>query len=343
MTKHRPILYIILLLALIALPTAVYAQAEADLYVSGVWVRPGDSGGVSAAYLHVTNYGSTADRLVGVETPIAAVVELHTMQMENDVMRMRTVDGIDIAAGETIVLRPGGLHVMLLDLQVPLVEGDTENLTLVFESGSQLIVEAIVTSQPIPFYIEPDGLTAQSLAASAAGDYLGQVVNPPLQVQDFSAPSSREDLAHFSDLDGTWRVIFFGYMRCPDFCPLTLVEYRRVKALLGDAAEDVTFVFISVDADRDTPDALRRYLANYDPEFVGFSADDDTLRRIQPDYGFYYERRLDSGSLARYTIDHSTRSYLVDRQGVLRASFAYDTRPQAMADALLWYLAHEES
>lgn len=179
-------------------------------------------------------------------------------------------------------------------------------------------------------------------ASPAAPDvYLGDVVDPPLQVQDFTLPSSTGAPLSLSDLDGQWRVMFIGYMRCPDFCPTTLAEYRRVKALLGDAAEHVTFVYVSVDGARDTPDLLRAYLDNFDPEFIGFAGDDETLARIQPDYGFYYRRNLTSGSQMLYTIDHSTRSYLIDPDRRLRTTFTYQTAPQTMARAIAWYVEHE--
>jgi protein SCO1/2 len=230
---------------------------------------------------------------------------------------------------------------MLMGLKAPLVEGESVTLTLRFESGTEVTVDAQITHEPIPLELEPDALTTASLEAVAAGTYVGQVIDPPIQVQDFEAPSSHADITRFSDTDGTWRVIFFGYMHCPDFCPLTLVDYKHAKAKLGDAVDDVTFVYVSVDAVRDTADALENYLANFDTAFVGYSADDLTLARIQPDYGFYYERRMEAGSQAVYTIDHSTRSYVVDRDGVLRTSFAYDTEPEAIASALRWYIEHE--
>ncbi len=171
--------------------------------------------------------------------------------------------------------------------------------------------------------------------------YLGDVVDPPVRVQDFTLPSSTGEPMSFSDLDGQWRVLFIGYMHCPDFCPTTLAEYRRVKALLGDAAEQVTFVYLSVDGARDTPELLRTYLDNFDPAFVGFAGDDETLARIQPDYGFYYRRNLTTGSQMLYTIDHSTRSYLIDPDGLLRTTFTYQTEPQTMARAIAWYVQHE--
>lgn len=326
-----------------ALAAVVLAQdAPSALVVMGAWARPAPAGtDVSAVYLQIRNVGQQDDALVSVQTAAAAVAELHTMQMTGDVMQMRPMTGIDIPAGQTTLLQPGGPHIMLMGLKQSLAEGDTVALTLRFRSGQVMVVSAIVSSQPIPHTLEADALTEQALAAASAGVYVGQVANPPIKTQDFAAPSNHEGIARFSDLDGTWRVIFFGYMRCPDFCPLTLIDYIGVKALLGPAASDVRFVFITVDGVRDTPSALRSYLDNFDPDFVGFSADDETLKRIQPDYGFYYARRMAGDSQAVYTIDHSTRSYLVDRNGILRASFAYDTSPQAIADALLWYLEHE--
>ncbi len=214
-------------------------------------------------------------------------------------------------------------------------------LVVVAVLAQEATPEPETTEEPIPLELPADELTRAAESAVADDIYVGQVVNPPIQVYDFEAPGSDEDLTRLSDTNGTWRVIFFGYMHCPDFCPLTLSEYRRVKAELGEEAENVTFMYISVDSVRDRPEYLRRYLDNFDPDFVGFSPDDETLNRMQPDYDFYYLRRMEEGSQAVYTVDHSTRSYLLDRDGVLRASFAYMTEPRAIADALRWYIEHE--
>ncbi|MCU0466615.1 MAG: copper chaperone PCu(A)C [Anaerolineae bacterium] len=330
---------------LMATVGGVNAQSNptTGLSVSGAWVRPSVAGNdVTAAYFHLTNDRADDQRLVAVETEAAAMTELHTVQMDGDVMRMRPVEGgIDVPAGETVVLKPGGLHVMLMGLEAQLDVGDSVSLRLVFESGAALDVGAWVSDTPIPHLLEPDALTEAAWAAIDAGTYIGQVVDPPIRVQDFTLPGVGVSEVSLSDSAGTWRMLFFGYMRCPDFCPLTLVDYRDIKALLGDVAEDVTFVFVSVDAARDTPDVLRDYLTRFDPDFIGFSADDATLSRIQPDYGFYYARQMGEGQQAVYSIDHSTRSYLVDPSGVLRASFAYHIDPALMADALRWYIGQE--
>jgi len=137
-----------------------------------------------------------------------------------------------------------------------------------------------------------------------------------------------------SDTNGKWRVVFFGYLHCPDFCPLTLSDYRKVKRFLGEDAAQVVFLYVSVDGDRDTPAVMADFLDNYDPEFIGLQGNDADLLAIQPDYGFYYRRNMSSGTSANYTIDHSTRSYLIDPQGNLVASFLYSTAPAIIAQAI---------
>lgn len=337
MGKKR-LLYVFILLLISAVFTActsTHADSEA-LQVSGAWARPAEE--MSAAYLEITNNGHSPQQLVGIDTSAAKSAEIHETTMDGDVMQMRPVAEVEIPAGETLQLEPGSYHVMLMGLTAPLAAGDTIRLTLTFDSGVRLETEAVVSMEPVA---KADALTTAALRADAADVFVGDVTNPPVAVQDFSAPSTRPNVNALSDLNGRWRLIFFGYMHCPDFCPLTLVDYKNAKAAMGESAQGVEFVFVSVDADRDTIDLMQPYLAHFDSEFVGFSASDKILARIQPDYGFYYERRLDSEPEAVYTIDHSTRSYLLDREGVLRATFAYDTDPELIADALQWYLAHE--
>lgn len=97
---------------------------------------------VGGGYLTIINSGSESDRLVGGATPAAGRVELHEMTMENDVMKMRALaDGIEIPAGGTVELKPGGLHVMFLDVKAPFVEGDYVKATLNFEKAGPVEVE----------------------------------------------------------------------------------------------------------------------------------------------------------------------------------------------------------
>lgn len=108
--------------------------AAAQPAVEQPWARAtiGNST-VGAAYMTLRAPAGQADRLLEASTPAAGRVELHTMTMDNNVMRMRRVEAIDVPAGGTAQLRPGGLHVMLMDLRGPLRAGETLPLTLRFE------------------------------------------------------------------------------------------------------------------------------------------------------------------------------------------------------------------
>jgi periplasmic copper chaperone A len=97
---------------------------------------PSPSGIHSAVYMILRNGGGSPDRLVGGETGVAESLEIHESRMEDGIMRMRRVEGgIPVAPGEGVELRPGGMHLMLLNLTASLVEGDTLTLSLHFEEG----------------------------------------------------------------------------------------------------------------------------------------------------------------------------------------------------------------
>lgn len=92
----------------------------------------------------VHNNGKDADRLIKASSPAAGSVELHEMVMEGGVMKMRAVPGIDVGPGSRVELKPGGLHMMLLDLMRPLTKGDKVPLTLVFEKAGRIEVSVWV-------------------------------------------------------------------------------------------------------------------------------------------------------------------------------------------------------
>lgn len=122
-------------------PQDLVAQAAvtpAPIVVENAYVRavpPGQQN--SAAFMTLSNQSERDVALLAGESPAAEVVELHTHSMDGGMMRMRRVDQIQVPAGQTVELKPGGLHVMLIGLTAPLSPGDTIDLSLGFDDGSQ--------------------------------------------------------------------------------------------------------------------------------------------------------------------------------------------------------------
>lgn len=139
-----------LLAAALLLATATAHAHEykiGDIDIGHPWTRATPPvARTAAAYLALTNEGGEADRLVGAASPIASRAEFHTTEMEGNVMRMRHLpDGVPVPAGETVELKPGGLHIMLIDLSSPVEEGKRVPLTLTFEKAGSIDVELAVT------------------------------------------------------------------------------------------------------------------------------------------------------------------------------------------------------
>lgn len=105
------------------------------------------AGGTGAVYFLLHNHGITPAKLIGGESPASAAVELHTTINDNGVMRMRQItDGIELQPDDAVVFEPGGNHVMLVNLNAPLAEGDVIELTLKFEGADDLVIEVPVTN-----------------------------------------------------------------------------------------------------------------------------------------------------------------------------------------------------
>ncbi|WP_448203220.1 copper chaperone PCu(A)C [Azospirillum sp. sgz302134] len=121
------------------------AFADGGIAVSDAWARAGTPGArTGAAFMTVTNGGTESDRIVAAQSPVAEKAELHTHMMDNGVMKMRAVDAIEVSPGEPAVLRPGGLHVMLMGLKQPLTQGGHFPVTLTFAKAGAVTVDVAV-------------------------------------------------------------------------------------------------------------------------------------------------------------------------------------------------------
>lgn len=133
------------------------------------------------------------------------------------------------------------------------------------------------------------------------------------------------------DFAGKVVVIFFGYTQCPDVCPTTLSEMAEVKKALGKDGERLQVLFVSVDPERDTPELLKNYMANFDPSFLALIAPAPKLAELAKEFKIYY-KKAEGKSASSYTMDHSAGSYVYDTKGQLRLFTRYGAGPKGLTD-----------
>lgn len=151
--------------------------------------------------------------------------------------------------------------------------------------------------------------------------------------RDFQLTDANGQVRSLKDFQGKAVVVFFGFTQCPDVCPTTLTEIAQAKKLLGRDGERVQGVFVTVDPERDTPEVLKSYVANFGPDFVALRGTPEQTAAIAKDFKVYY-KKVDGKTPGSYTMDHSAASFVYDPQGRLRLYTRYGTGPQALADDL---------
>jgi len=152
--------------------------------------------------------------------------------------------------------------------------------------------------------------------------YHGTLIDPPSPTEDFTVQSDRGDV-HLSDFRGKVVLLYFGYTFCPDACPITLSKLSQVYKNLGDDADQVQTLFISVDPERDTPQVLGTYARAFDPRFVGATSTPEAIAVIAKQFGIFYQKRP-VNSAAGYLVDHTSVVWVIDQRGNLRLEWPYD-------------------
>ena len=134
-------------------------------------------------------------------------------------------------------------------------------------------------------------------------------------------------LRHLEDFRGKAVVIFFGFTHCPDVCPTTLAETAAALKKLGADADRVQVLFVTLDPERETGEALAKYVTAFDPRFLGLRGDADATQRAAKEFKVFYEKRKTGDT---YSMDHSGQTYVIDPQGRLRLL----VRPERLAEDL---------
>ena len=131
-----------------------------------------------------------------------------------------------------------------------------------------------------------------------------------------------QDGQPFSDenLKGKTFLVFFGFTHCPDVCPTTLFEMSEIMRNLGPEADRTAALFISVDPERDTQEAMKDYMSSFDPHVRGLTGNAEALAAVAKAYRVYYKKvPLDGGD---YTMDHTAIVYLMDKEGRFVSPFS---------------------
>lgn len=133
-----------------AVPAVAQSAKAGAISIQRPWVRPTPPGApTGGGYVTLVNSGSQPDRLLGGSTPVAARLEVHEMSMDGSIMRMRKLEnGLALAPGKTVELKPGGLHLMLIGLKRPLKPGERVPVTLKFERAGEVAVTFMVQTPP---------------------------------------------------------------------------------------------------------------------------------------------------------------------------------------------------
>jgi protein SCO1 len=147
------------------------------------------------------------------------------------------------------------------------------------------------------------------------------VFDPPRQAPDFSLPGTGEGGLALRDWRGKVVVLGFGFSHCPEVCPVTLATLAAARKQLGAQAAQVQVLWITVDPERDDAARLRAYLTAFDPSFLGATGTEAQLAAVRKDYGIAAARVRKEGQADSFS--HSAFTYLIDRQGRLRALMPY--------------------
>jgi protein SCO1 len=148
--------------------------------------------------------------------------------------------------------------------------------------------------------------------------------------KDFQLTDHNGQPRTLGDFKGKVVVLFFGYTQCPDVCPTSMAELAEVRKQLGADGERVQGLFVTVDPERDTPEVLKAYMANFDPSFLALRGTPEQLAAMGKDYKIYY-KKVEGKTPTSYTMDHSAASYVYDTQGRLRLYTRYGSGVPALA------------
>jgi cytochrome oxidase Cu insertion factor (SCO1/SenC/PrrC family) len=138
-----------------------------------------------------------------------------------------------------------------------------------------------------------------------------------------------------ADFRGRYMLVYFGFTYCPDVCPTALATMTEAMDRLGDAADDIVPVLITVDPERDTPEQLKMYASHFSPRLVALTGTPEQIADVAREYRIYYAKVApQDADEDAYTMDHSAITYLMGPDGAYVRHFSHATSADRMAEQL---------
>ncbi len=150
----------------------------------------------------------------------------------------------------------------------------------------------------------------------------------------FTLTSHTGETVSDATFHGRMMLITFGFTHCPDVCPTTLMDLHNVLDALGDDADAVQPVFVSVDPERDTPELLNSYVPTFDERIVGLTGAPEAVKELADAYGVWYEQVPNEQNPEYYLINHTAGVFLMDEDGRFLQWFGYPTRTDDVVAAV---------
>jgi protein SCO1/2 len=173
-------------------------------------------------------------------------------------------------------------------------------------------------------------LLAGQGAAAAAGFNGVDIGRTRSYAQDFRLTDHEGRPRTLADFRGKAVVLFFGYLQCPNFCPLTLQRLAETMSVLGEDARRVQVLFVTLDPERDVPAALKEYVTAFHPSFLGLYDTPAATPELALRFHVYY-RKVPGTSAGSYSIDHAVFGYAYDPDGRLRLLLRDTLSPAELA------------
>lgn len=196
----------------------------------------------------------------------------------------------------------------------------------------------------VPTAVEASSVPAPAASAPKSssrknGQFFGTDVKKDDIGGDFTLTDGSGKPFAISSLKGKVVLLTFGYTNCPDVCPTSLLTYNDVVGQLGDQAKDVAVVFVSVDPERDTPDAVSKYARTFNPNFIGLTATgDQSIPEVKQQYRVVSAKSQEQ-SEGIYLVDHTAGTYILDKNGETVLFEKYGNTASEIADDVKTLLA----